>query len=66
MVNQESKDKYGDKAVKGATEILYGNNEFNGADENFEEARTEENAFDSALVEERVVRARSQSVVNLV
>ena len=44
LVNQESRERYGDEAVEGATAILQGDDEFDGADDTFEEARAEENA----------------------
>ena len=47
-LNQENRKDYGDEAAEGTTEILQGDNEFDGADDKSEEARAEENAFESA------------------
>ena len=47
-MNQENRKDYGEEAVEVTTEILQGDNEFDGADDKFEEARAEENAFESA------------------
>ena len=50
-MNQESREYYGNKAAEGATEISQGDDEFDGADDKFEEARVEENMFDAARTE---------------
>ena len=55
LVNQEDKERYGNEAAEGATEILQGDEKFFGADAKFEEARAEESA----------TRARSQRAGNL-
>ena len=65
LVNQESKENYGDEVAEGATEILQINDKFDGADDEFEEARVEENAFDAARAVESMARARSQRAGNL-
>ena len=65
LMNQEIKEDYGNEATEGATEILQGNDEFDGADDEFEEARAEENAFDPARAEERAASSRSQRAWNL-
>ena len=52
LVNQESRERYGEESAEGATSISQGSNEFDGADDKFEEARAEYNAFDSARAEE--------------
>ena len=47
-MNQEIRESYGDGAAEVATEILQGDNEFDGADNEFEAAHAEKNAFDAA------------------
>ena len=42
-----------------------GDEGFNREDDEFEEARAEENAFDAACAEERATRASSQRVGNM-
>ena len=48
LMNQESREDYGNEAAEGATAISQGDNEFDGADDEFQEARAEENAFGAA------------------
>ena len=60
LINQESREDYGKEATEGATLLSQGDEEFDRADDEFEEARTEENAFDAARVEESAARARLQ------
>ena len=50
LMNQDTREDYDDKAAEGATAISQGDNEFDGADDEFEESRAEENAFDAARV----------------
>ena len=57
-MNQESRENYGDEAAEVATAISQGDNEFDGADDEYEEARAEENTFDAAHTEESAERAR--------
>ena len=64
-MNQESREDYGNEAVEGATAIFQGSNEFDGADNEFEETRAEENAFGAARAEEIAARARLQRAGNL-
>ena len=45
--------------------ISQGDEEFNGADDEFEAARAEDNAFNAERVEDSAERARSQRVGNL-
>ena len=59
LVNQEGREIYGDEAVEGATAISQGNDKFVRADDKFEAAFIEENAFDAARAEESVARAHS-------
>ena len=47
-MNHESRGEYGNKLAEGATASLQGDDEFYRADDEFEEARAEENAFDAA------------------
>ena len=65
LMNQEIREDYGDEATEGTTSILQGNDEFNGADGEFEEECAEENAFNAERAEERAARERSQRVGNL-
>ena len=39
LINQESREDYGDKAAEGDISLLQGDKEFDGADDKFEEAR---------------------------
>ena len=48
LVNQKSREIYGDEAAEGATAISQGDNKFDGAYFEFEEVRTEDKAFDAA------------------
>ena len=45
--------------------LLQGDKEFYGADNKFEEARAEENAFNAARVKESVEKSRSQRSGNM-
>ena len=65
LMNQDSREDYGDEAAKGATAIFQGNNEFDRADDEFDRACAEENAFNAARVEESASRARSRRAGNL-
>ena len=66
LVNQESRENYGDEAAEGATAILQGGDKFVGADDEFEAARAEKNAFDVARAEESTSRVRLQRAGNMV
>ena len=55
LLKQEGRESYGDEAVEGATAILQGDDEFVGADDEFE----------AACAGESATRARSQRAVNL-
>ena len=59
LINQESREDYGDEAAEGATALLQGDKEFHGADEEFEEARVEENVFNVERAEESMTREGS-------
>ena len=65
LVNQESRESYGNKAAEVATVILKGENEFDGADDKFEEACAEKNMFDTSHAKESATRAHSQREGNL-
>ena len=45
--------------------LSQGDDEFDGADDKFEESRAEENSFDTAHAEEIATRARSQRESNI-
>ena len=60
LVNQESRENYGEEAAEGTTAILQGDDEFYGADNKFEESRAEENAFNAIRTEESAARERLQ------
>ena len=57
MINQESREDYGNKGAEGATALPQGDGKFDGADEKFEEACARENAFNAARAEESAARA---------
>ena len=65
LLNEESRESNGDEAAEGAAAISQGGGEFIGADNEFEEARAEENVFDAACAEESAAWARSQRAGNL-
>ena len=58
LISQESRKDYIKEAAEGATSLSQGDEEFDGVDEEFEEARAEENVFDAACAEESAVRSR--------
>ena len=60
LISQEGKRDYGEEAAEETKEISQGDDEFNGADKEFEEARAEEIAFYRARTKESAARARSQ------
>ena len=65
MINQESREDYGNKGAEGATALPQGDGKFDGADEKFEEARAEENAFDAGRAEESTARSHLQRAGNM-
>ena len=65
LISQEGKRGYGKEAAEETKGISQGNDEFDGADDKFEEACVEEIAFDRARAEESVSRARSQRARNM-
>ena len=48
MIIQDIREDYVEEAVEVARALSQGDEEFDGADDEFEEARAEENAFDAA------------------
>ena len=65
LISQEGKKDYGEEAAEDTIEISQGDDESDGADDNFKEARAEENAFDRARAEESAARARLQRARNM-
>ena len=65
LISQESRKDYGKESVEETKALSWGDDEFDGADDEFEEARTEENAFDAARSEESAARARSHRARNM-
>ena len=61
LTSQEGKKDYVEEAAEDTKEISQGNNKFDGGDDELEEARAEEIAFDRARAEESAARARLQS-----
>ena len=51
--------------MEGATALSQGDEGFNREDDEFEEARVEENAFDAACAEESAARAQLQRARNM-
>ena len=60
LIIQEGKKDYGEEAVEENKETSQGDNKFDGGEEEFEEARAEEIAFDRGRAEESAERARLQ------
>ena len=65
LINQEGKRDYVEEAAEETKKISQGDDEFDGADDEFEEERAEEIAFDRELAEESVARARSKRARNM-
>ena len=65
IINQESRECYGNEGAEGATALPQRDKELDGADDEFEEACTEDNAFDAARAEESAARARLQRAGNM-
>ena len=65
LIIQQSRKDYGKEAVESNKALSQGDNEFDGADDEFEEARAEQNALDTARAEQRAARARSQMARNM-
>ena len=58
IISQEGKKDYGEEVAEETKETSHGNDKFDGGDNEFEEARVEEIAFDRAHAEESAARAR--------
>ena len=65
LIIQERRKDYGEEAVEGTKALSQGDDEFNGADDEFKEARAEENAFHAARAEDSAERSRSQRAGNM-
>ena len=59
LISQDSKKDYGEEAAEETKALSLGDDEFDGADDEFEQACAEDNAFDRARSEERTARERS-------
>ena len=62
LISQEIRKDDGKEAAEGTKALSQGNDEFNEMEDKFEEARAEENTFNTARAEESAARARSQRV----
>ena len=51
LISQDRRKDYGEEVAEGTKALSQSDNKFNGADDEFEEARAEENAFDAARTE---------------
>ena len=65
LISREGKTVYVKEAVEENKEISQGNDEFDGADKEFEEACAEDFAFDRARTEESAARSRLQRARNM-
>ena len=65
LISQEGKKDYGEKAVEETKIISQGDDEFDSADNEFEEALAEENAFLRACAEKSAARAPLQRERNM-
>ena len=65
LISQEVKKDYGEEAAEETKALSQGNEEFDGAEDKFEEARTEENTFYRAHTEESAARVYSQRASNM-
>ena len=59
LISQDTRKEYGEEAAKETKALSQGDDEFDGADAEFKEARVEENAFDTACTEESATREHS-------
>ena len=66
LIIQDGKKDYGEEAVEDTKETLQGDDKFDGGNEEFEEARTEEIAFDRSCEEESAATALSQKARSMV
>ena len=65
LISQYSRKEYGEEAAEVTKALSQGEDEFDGADKKFEEARVEENEFDTAGAEESAAREHSQRASNM-
>ena len=65
LISQEGKRVYGEEVAEETKGISQGNKKFDGADNEFKEACSEEIAFDSAHTEESAARESLQSSSNM-
>ena len=65
LISQEDIKEYGKEAAEETKALVRGGNEFDGADDEFEEACAEENAFDAACAAESAARARLKRAKNM-
>ena len=66
LISQKGKKEYVEETAEDTKEISQGNNEFDGGDDEFEEARAEEIAFNRAHAEESATRACSHKAGSMV
>ena len=60
LISQEIRKDYGKEAAEGTKALSKGNDEFNEMEDKFEEARAEENAFNTARADKSTARAHLQ------
>ena len=65
LISQKRRKDYGKEAAEETKALAQGDDKFDGADDEFEEARAEENAFDKTRAEESAARERSQRAMNM-
>ena len=65
LISQESRKDYGEEAAEETKALAQGYDKFDGADDEFEKSRAEENSFGAARAEESATRARSQRARNM-
>ena len=65
LITQEIRKDYGEEAAEGIKALSQGDDEFGGAENEFEEARAEDNVFDAVRAEESAARACSQRAGNM-
>ena len=64
LISQDISKDYSEEAVEETKALSQGDDKLDGADDKFEEARTEDNAFDAACTEGSALRARSKRASN--
>ena len=65
LISQEISKDYGEEAADETKALSQEDDKFDGAGEEFEESRAEENAFDAVCAEERAARAHLQMARNM-